>query len=48
MMFGFPLSELILASRIEIFLFYVKIIFRQTIKYKSVYLKFNSNKINYI
>ena len=50
MMFGFSLPKLIFISRIDFgknkfFLFSVRITFRETIKYKSLYLKINSTKI---
>ena len=47
-MFGFKNSKSIPVSRIDFeksenFLFYIRIIFRETTKYKSLYLKINSN-----
>ena len=50
-MFDLIKLKSILISRInfgrsEIFLFYIRITFRRTTKYKSLYLKINSNQIN--
>ena len=52
MLFGFKLLESIFISKIEferseIFLLFVRITFREIIKYKSLYLKINSNQINF-
>ena len=49
-MFGYPLLKSILdikidSERSEIFLFYIKITFKNTTKYKSLYLKINSTKV---
>ena len=51
MMFGYSLLESILASRIDFgrskkFLLSTRITFKGTTKYKSFYLKINSNQIN--
>ena len=53
MMFGFSLPKSILTSRIDyerskIFLLSVRVTFKKTTKYKLLYLKINSNKINSI
>ena len=53
MIFSYTLPELILISRINFgrsknFLLFIRITFREIIKYKLLYLKINSNQINFI
>ena len=53
MLFGYPLSKLILVSGIdseisEKILHSVRITFKKITKYKSLYLKINFNQINFI